>query len=116
MRRARRPPVELEEDVVDVAPEPVLTRFERLHQRVAGTPGVGGGVLVGRRVAAPDVPALDTAAQVHPAPAGRQALDAAVAARRHGGLDVGQVRALVAHGRPPYRRARAAPVTGAGWP
>ena len=77
-------------------PEPVLAGFEAAHDRVAGGPGVSPRVLVGRGVAAADVPALRAAAEVEPPPAGRLALDAPGARRRHRGVD-----GLAAHPRPP---------------
>src|SRR4051812_36112007 len=67
-----------ERDLVLVAPEPLLARLERAHDRVAGRVVVRGHVLVGRGVAAPDGPALRAAPQVHPGGADRHALRAAV--------------------------------------
>src|SRR5690349_14104252 len=82
---------DLEGHVVLVAPPPVLTRLVRLHDRVTGGVVVGGGVPAGRRVAAADVPAGHADPQVHPAAAGGEALDAAVAGRLDvpGAVEVG---------------------------
>ena len=72
-------------DLVDVAPVPVLAGFERLDERVSGLVEVSRGVLPGRLVTAADVTALRAPAEVNPPPAREKAFDAAVAA----GLDVG---------------------------
>ena len=72
----------LEEDLVHVAPAPVLIRLERLDDGVPGGVEVGGGVPVLRVVAAADVPADLAQAQVHPLVAYPQAVLAAVGARR----------------------------------
>src|SRR5262249_39643585 len=72
----------LEGEVVHVAPVPVLTRFERLDDRVGGLVKVACRVSAGRVVATADVSALGAAAQVNPMTAGAEALDTAVAARR----------------------------------
>src|SRR5215218_4710167 len=77
--------------LVDVVPEPVLTRLEAAHHRMPGLRGVGPGVLGRRGVAAADVPALRAAAQVEPPPAGLLALDAAGPARPSGGVDAPDV-------------------------
>jgi hypothetical protein len=39
--------LDLEGEIVDVAPDPVLARFERLDQRVAAAMEVSGGVAAG---------------------------------------------------------------------
>jgi hypothetical protein len=56
----------LNAQLVDVTPLPVLARLKRLDDRMSCPVKVFRGVLVLRRVAAPDVPAMQTAAQVHP--------------------------------------------------
>src|SRR5271170_4095448 len=66
----------LHADLVDVAPDPVLAGLERLHQRVARRVEVLRGVLVGRGVAAVDLPAGQAQAQVHPGAADLHALAA----------------------------------------
>src|SRR4051812_16609094 len=65
MRGARPAFRDLEEQLVRVAPEPVLVGLEGLDQRVVGLVVVRGGVLVRRLVAAADVPTFDTAPEVH---------------------------------------------------
>src|SRR5581483_6204342 len=65
-----------------VVPEPGLARLEALHDRVPGLGRVPARVLLRRRVAAADMPALRAPAQVHPPAAGGLALDAAGSARR----------------------------------
>jgi hypothetical protein len=57
----------LKEQLVDVAPGPVLTRLERLNDGMIGGVEMPGGVLVLRIVTAADVPTGETEAQVHPA-------------------------------------------------
>src|SRR4051794_11475678 len=57
MRRCRRRAVDLEEERVPIAPPPVLARLVGADERVVLLVPVSGGVLVGRVVAAPDVPA-----------------------------------------------------------
>jgi hypothetical protein len=66
--------VENEGNVVDVAVAPVLARFGGPHDGVAGIPEVRGGMLAGFVVAATDVPAPLTHAQVHPPTAARESL------------------------------------------
>ena len=67
------------DELVDVAPGPVLAGLEAADDGVAVTAGVRRRVLAARRVAAADVPAGQAQPQVHPGPAERQALLAAVA-------------------------------------
>src|SRR6266516_6292101 len=62
--RAGRELGDLETDLVDVAPEPVLARLERLDDRMRDRPRVLRRVLVRRRVAAADVAARHAAPQV----------------------------------------------------
>src|SRR5919198_5748417 len=73
----------LHHELIDIAPEPVLARLERLHERVAGGVEMLGGMLVLRRVTAADVPANEALAQVDPRLSRFQAVLAAVRARRH---------------------------------
>jgi hypothetical protein len=51
---------------VDVAPFPVLAGLDRTHDGVLGGEKVLGGVLVLRRIAATDVAAEKTHAEMHP--------------------------------------------------
>src|SRR5689334_21280439 len=67
--------------VLGVAPEPRLARLEAPDQRVPGGGRVGAGVLRWRGVAAADVPAERTAAQVEPPAPGLVALGTARPAR-----------------------------------
>src|SRR5262245_5116476 len=89
----------LERQLVHVAPPPVLARLERADQRVVRLVEVGGGVAVGRAVAAADVATGLAHPQVDPATAHAQAVLASLGGRRHG-LDFGQVGAGVGHGMP----------------
>src|SRR3954470_2355930 len=69
----------LDEDLVDVAPAPVLARLDRPHDRVVAVAVVRRRVLVRRGVAARDVPAGEALPQVHPvALADREAVGAAL--------------------------------------
>src|ERR1700728_1488887 len=69
--------------VVLVVPEPVLTRLVAPDDRVTTVLGVRAGVLPGRAVAAPDVPAFRTPAEVEAPSVGGVALDAAGSAGLH---------------------------------
>src|ERR1022692_2479021 len=60
-----------------VVPEPLFTGFEALHDRMAGSPPVQGGVLGGRGIAAADMPALGAAPQVYPPASSRVTFGAA---------------------------------------
>ena len=71
--------------LVGVAPSPVLVRLKGLHDGMAGRVEVPRGVAVGRAVAAADMAARLAHAQVYPAAAQLEALDAAVAARARPG-------------------------------
>jgi hypothetical protein len=64
----------LEEQLVDVAPGPVLTRLEGLNDRVVGGVEMPCGVLVLRIVTAADVSTGETETQVHPAISNFQAV------------------------------------------
>src|SRR5262249_43996587 len=87
---------EVEGDLVDVAPAPVLGRVVALDDRVLRLGEVLGRVSVGRAVAAADVAAAAAEPQVHPGRAGAQAL---LAAERAGDdvADAAQVIAGVRH-------------------
>ena len=56
-----------EEQLVDVAPGPFLTRLEGLNDRMGGRVEMLGGVRILRSVAATDMSTAQTQAQVHPA-------------------------------------------------
>src|SRR6266536_6316098 len=56
----------LQQQLVRVAPAPVLVGLPRAHQRVAGGVPVRGRVPAGRVVAAAHVPTLQALPQVHP--------------------------------------------------
>src|SRR5262249_9346627 len=76
--RALRP---FEEDLVDVAPGPVLARLERADEGVVRAVEVLGGVLVLRRIAAADVAAGEAEPEVDPAVPHLEALLATVGVR-----------------------------------
>src|SRR5688500_6955227 len=69
-------------DLVYVAPEPVLSRFERLDDRVSRRGGVRRRMLVLGRVATPHVAADHAQPQVLPFVAHGEALDTAICCRR----------------------------------
>jgi len=98
MRRRRGRALKLEEQLVGVAPPPVLSGLEGPDQGVVVVPvPVGRGVTVGRVVAAPDVAAVHAKAQVDPLAARAQAVLAALGGRGHVGHGV-EVRACVSRG------------------
>ena len=66
--------------LVHVTPAPIFAWLKRLHDRMVRRVVVLGRVLVLARVAAADVAALQTDAEMHPAIAGLQAIFAAVRA------------------------------------
>src|ERR1700755_1860708 len=82
--RAVRSPALLDDErlVVDEAVRPVLSALHRRDDRVSALARVLGGVAVGRRVAAADLAAAATHAQVHPLGAYRQAVLTAVGVLR----------------------------------
>ena len=80
-RRPLEPLVALE------VPEPLLAGLEAGDHRVAGLPPVRRGVLARGGVAAADVAARRTAAEVDPPPAGGETLHAAGAGGRDGRVD-----------------------------
>src|SRR5256714_5965540 len=91
------PSVELEHELVRIAPEPVLTRLEGLDHRVGRRAVVLRGVLVLRAVTAADVAAGHAEAEVDPDVADLQALLAALAAGGDVEVDLVQMRAGVGH-------------------
>src|SRR5438093_3198940 len=68
---------ELHHELIDVAPAPVLSAFERGDDRMLGRAEMLRGVLVLRIVAAPDVTAGPAQAKMHPRFAGGEAFLAA---------------------------------------
>src|SRR5439155_26460805 len=89
----------LEIDLVDEAPDPVLSLLEGLDDGVVRGLKVTARVPVGWLVAAADVSAGPTQAQVNPAAAGLEAFLAAVGAGRHlaQGVEMGAGRLRVGH-------------------
>ncbi len=69
--------LQLERDLVECAPRPLLARLDRAEDRVRRVGRVAGGVAVGRGVTAADLPARPADSQVQPSPAALQALLAA---------------------------------------
>src|SRR5207253_10499626 len=82
----------LELDLVDVAPTPVFSRLERLHDGMAGGVVMLGGVPVRRGIAAADVATGQAEPQVYPGVPARQAFGTALRAGRDI-LDFTEVRA-----------------------
>src|ERR1700730_7944729 len=106
VRRRRRSSFHLKEEVLGVAPPPVLARLVGADYGMAGVGlPMPGGVTARGVVAATDVPAAHAHAQVHPVAAGLQALLAPVT-RWGDVLDRLQVSAgRRSHGWPPTSRA-----------
>src|SRR5689334_9023814 len=71
------------EDLINVAPGPILPWLERLDDRVVRRVKMFGGVLVLGRVTAAHMSTNAAEAQMHPRIAYLQALFAAIPARRH---------------------------------
>jgi hypothetical protein len=71
----------LEHDLIDVAPDPVLSRLEGLNDWVVGRMEVLGGVLVLGRITTANVSTGETQAQVHPGITGFQTVLTAIGAR-----------------------------------
>jgi len=80
-RRAQSRRFSLHHSLVHVTPPPVLSRFERTHYGMLGLVIMPGGVFSGRTIAAADVPADQTLAQLHPRAAAFQTFFAAVTRR-----------------------------------
>jgi hypothetical protein len=72
----------LEHHFIDVAPDPVLTRLERLNDWMVGCVEVLGGMLVLGRITAAHVSTGETETQVYPAISGFQAVLTAIGAWR----------------------------------
>lgn len=81
MRRAGRVGVELEGELVDVAPQPFLTRLVALHDGMSGRSEMCGRMSVRRAVAATDVAAFGAPPKVQPARSDRQTVLAPRAVR-----------------------------------
>src|SRR5450631_3139046 len=103
MPRASRGRLRSDVGVVHVAPSPVLARLEGLDDRVLDGIEVRARVLVLRGVAAADMAAGQTQAQMDPAVARLQAVLAALRARRDL-ANLAQVRIRFRHGVPRYSR------------
>src|SRR6202034_2182121 len=89
--------IELQHDLVHVAPAPVLARLDRAHDRMLrGVKVLGGGAVLGI-VTAADVAAGAAQPQVHPAVTELETFLAAAAARLVGADEV-QVMAACGHG------------------
>jgi hypothetical protein len=71
----------LKHDLIDIAPRPILTWLDRLHERVMSGVVVPSGVLIFRGIAAPDVAAGQTHSQMNPFVARLDAFFAAMSAR-----------------------------------
>ena len=71
-----------------IAPYPSFTRLERLDKRVVGAVEMFGSMLIFGGVAAADVAADETDAQMNPAIAHLQALLAAIGAGRNSLIDL----------------------------
>src|SRR5882724_9238403 len=61
-----RPSRELQHHLIHVAPAPRFSRLKRTHDGVPGLVKMFGCVLVGRRIAAPDVPAFQAQSKMYP--------------------------------------------------
>src|SRR5712692_3091380 len=72
----------LKNHLVDVTPDPVLTRLEGLDNGVVGGVKMPGGVLILRRVTATNMSTRETEAQVHPGVTCFQTIFAPIGARR----------------------------------
>jgi len=83
----------LDLDLVGVAPAPVFSRFERLHDRMGGVLEVFGRVTIRGAVAATDMATRQAQTQVHPSGADFKAIFASFGARLYF-VDLVQVRAL----------------------
>jgi hypothetical protein len=75
--------IELKLDLIDVAPSPVFTWFNRFHDGMFGRMKMFGGVFVFGRVAAPDMAATQAEAQVNPGVVHLQAFLTAMGMRFH---------------------------------
>jgi hypothetical protein len=71
-----------ERGLIQVAPAPLLARFERSDQWISAFSCVLGGVTIGRIVAATDVTAAQADPEVQPLAAGAKAILATVDRRR----------------------------------
>jgi hypothetical protein len=86
----------LEEQLVDVTPDPVFTRLEGLNDRVVGGVKMLSGVRILRIVTATDMPTGETEAQVHPRISNFQTVLTAIGARGDV-LDLIKMRTALCH-------------------
>ena len=87
----------LEPELIDVAPAPVFAGLEAAHDGVLGLMEVLGCMRVGRIVAAADVAAFETEAQMHPFVSGRETFFAPLGCLRCYVVHVRKVLALLSH-------------------
>lgn len=73
----------LNENLVNITPDPILVPFKRFNDRMVGSLKMLGSVFVGRRIAAAHVPAAKAEAQMHPPIARLQTILTALSARRN---------------------------------
>src|SRR6185312_3328903 len=92
----------LEEQLVDIAPAPILARLEALHHRVLRRVEMLGGVLAGRLIAATDMAANQAHPQVNPAAMRLQAFLATLRGTRGDVADLIEVRAGCGHWHDPF--------------
>src|SRR5437763_13002942 len=71
----------LEHNLIDVTPDPVLSRLEGLNDRMVGRVEMPGGVLILRIVAATDMSTRETEAQVDPGISNFQTVLTSIGAR-----------------------------------
>src|SRR5215468_317264 len=86
----------VEKEFVDITPHPLFARLEGTNQWMAGRMIMFRRVLVRRRVAAADVPARQTQAQMQPTASAAQTIFTALRAGRHV-LNLIQMTAFVFH-------------------
>jgi len=94
----------LDKNFVNKTPHPILTRLNRLHDRMFGGVKMFGGMFILGRIAAAHMTAFATQAQVHPGITHFQALLAALSVWLHV-LELAEVRTFFAH-RCPNRPVR----------
>src|SRR3954452_14292079 len=97
-----RPVASVEDDLVDVAPAPVLTRLEGADDRVIGAVEMLGGVLVLGVVATADVAADHAQSQMDPGIADGEAFLAPLRCTRRDLLDLIEMGAGTAHRVTPF--------------
>jgi len=87
----------IKHDFVNVTPTPILSGFKRLDDRMAGRVKVTRRMLVGRRIATPNVPTGHAKTQVNPRGADAQTVFTTTRARRDG-LNLIKMRTNFFHG------------------